>query len=387
MSALQAGQSTDGYVLCSLRAKTETLMSVDVDLPAPPVRQAIRRKLLNWYDRNKRDLPWRRRTGDGYAAWVSEIMLQQTQVDTVIPYFERFMKRFPTVKALANATDDELLAHWQGLGYYRRAMNLHKAAKLVAGNGGSFPDTVDALLELPGIGRYTAGAVASIAFDRRAAAVDGNVMRVFARLFEIADDIGQPRTQRRFWALAEGLLPRKRCGDFNQAIMDLGATVCTPTGPRCLLCPLRDHCGAFASGDPARLPVKKRAKAVSEVRHVVAMIRRGDAFLMRKRPAGGLWSGLWEFPNAELSDGESDAAVLSRVLEQCGVEPDAESRHVGCVTHRLTHRLMHFDLYETNTDSSHLSDPAFNHTWYHERASKKVGISKASRKMLAIVRS
>ncbi len=362
-------------------------MSHHADLPAPAVRQAIRRKLLAWYDRNKRDLPWRRRTGDPYASWVSEIMLQQTQVETVIPYFERFMKRFPTVKALANATDDDLLAHWQGLGYYRRAMHLHKAAKQVAGNGGSFPDTVDGLLELPGVGRYTAGAVASIAFDRRAAAVDGNVMRVFARLFEIEDDISQPRTQQRFWSLAEGLLPRKRCGDFNQAIMDLGATVCTPTNPRCLLCPLSTHCRAFANGDPSRLPVKKRTNAVPEIHHVVAMIRCGDAFLMTKRPAGGLWSGLWEFPNAAVSNDESETAALGRVLEAYGVEPDTETEHVGRVTHRLTHRLMQFDVYKSRIDPTATVVMVPDSGWYTRQSIQDVGISTASRKMLEVVRN
>ncbi len=355
-------------------------LPANVDLPASAVRQAIRRKLLTWYDRNKRDLPWRRRVGDGYATWVSEIMLQQTQVETVIPYFERFMTRFPTVRALARATDDQLLAHWQGLGYYRRAANLHKAARMVAGNGGSLPDTVDGLLKLPGVGRYTAGAIASIAFDRRAAVVDGNVMRVFARLFEIDDDIADARTQKRFWVLAEELLPRGRCGDFNQAIMDLGATVCTPTGPQCPACPLRNHCVAYENGDPARLPVRKRARVVPEIGHVVAMIRRGDSFLMTKRPPGGLWSGLWEFPNTVVENSESPETALERVLKQLKIPKPKSIEPIGRVTHRLTHRLMHFDLFEISANSKQVGVVA---KWTRPG---KVGISTACKRMLTKLR-
>ena len=199
----------------------------------------VRGALLGWYRRHKRDLPWRR-TRDPYAIWLSETMLQQTRVETVIPYYERFLARFPSVQALAEAAPDEVSKLWSGLGYYSRARNLHAAArKVVDGYGGELPSDVAALQELPGIGRYTAGAVASIAFDRAAPIVDGNVARVLARLLDLRDDVSAPATQQRLWAEAEALARGPKPGDLNQSLMELGALICTPRAPKCLLCPLR----------------------------------------------------------------------------------------------------------------------------------------------------
>ena len=355
-------------------------------LPESAVRQAIRRKLLRWYERHKRDLPWRRRAGDGYAQWVAEVMLQQTQVDTVIPYYERFMSRFPEVQSLAAASDDDLLRHWQGLGYYRRAANLHKAARQVAANGGAVPDAVESLLELPGVGRYTAGAVASIAFDRRAAAVDANVARVLARLFQITDEIARPATMRRLWEAAECLLPAKGCGDFNQALMDLGAAVCVPGGPRCERCPLRVHCRARAAGDAAALPRIARRAPVPEVHHVVAVIQHRDALVMVKRPNEGLWSGLWEFPNRPRKQIDSAPHAVGQLLSNLGLKTRPSVRYRATISHRLTHRLMHFDVFSVEVGSRlALRSACVKYRWVVCKAIRRTPMSVASRRILDAV--
>ena len=356
-------------------------------LPAPPLRQAIRRKLLRWFTHNARDLPWRRRS-DAYAQWVAEIMLQQTQVATVVPYYERFMRRFVDLAALARASDDQLLRHWQGLGYYRRAENLRRAARQIAANGGVVPDNVEALETLPGIGRYTAGAIASIAFGRRAAAVDGNVTRVLSRLFHITDDVTSPAVSRRIWSLAECLLPTRRCGDFNQALMELGALVCVSGAPRCHLCPLRTICSARRHGDPASLPRKPRSRVAPEVRRVVAMIRRDDAFLMVKRPPGGLWSRLWEFPNEAYAKVHHRSAQLKTVLSRFGIVSAPRAKPFGVVTHRLTHRQFRFDLFLID----HACVPAgagdrLNTRWFRATRPNQIPMSTACRKMLRAVRN
>src|SRR5215212_5496516 len=212
--------------------------------------------LLNWYDAHAADLPFRR-THDPYRIWLSEIMLQQTQVTTVIPYFERFLARFPTVESLAAAPLDDVLKLWEGLGYYSRARNLHRAAQhIVTDHGAHFPTTAIELQALPGIGRYTAGAIASIAYNEPVAVLDGNVMRVLTRLYDIADDIAAPATQKRLWTLAESLVPPDHPGNFNQAMMELGRTICKPRQPLCAACPVSAHCLAFQRGVQSERPVK-----------------------------------------------------------------------------------------------------------------------------------
>ncbi len=319
----------------------------------------VRRKLLAWFDRHKRDLPWRR-TRDPYRVWLSEIMLQQTQVATVIPYYRRFLRRLPTVERLAAAHLDEVLRLWAGLGYYSRARNLHRSARRIVGQadecspavgkssktlGGSrgfgrrFPKSVEALMSLPGIGRYTAGAIASIAFGRRAAVVDGNVGRVIARLFEIRHDIRSGPGARRVWGCAEQLLPRKRCGDFNQALMELGATVCLP-GPaaRCESCPLRRECAARASGRVAELPAAGARARVTKETHVVAAIEHRGKWLFVRRAEHGLWGGLWELPTAVLN-GESPRALAQRIANDVSPTSVEVSREPFCdLEHQLTHR-------------------------------------------------
>jgi A/G-specific adenine glycosylase len=262
---------------------------------------AIHSALLAWYDRHRRDLPWRARpgeAGDPYRIWLSEIMLQQTTVKTVAPYFEDFVRRWPTVGDLAAAELEDVLRAWAGLGYYARARNLHACARAVAAKGGGFPSNEAALLELPGIGAYTAAAIAAIAFDRPAMPVDGNVERVVARLFAVEEPL--PRAKRRVAELARGLTPERRAGDFAQAMMDLGATICTPAKPRCILCPLAEPCRARAGGIAEELPARD-AKPERPTRHgVVFFATRADgALLLRKRPERGLLGGMTELPTTE----------------------------------------------------------------------------------------
>ena len=274
--------------------------------------------LLAWYDRHARRLPWRvaprREHADGvaralpgepidpYRVWLSEIMLQQTRVAAVIPYFEKFVARWPTVHALARAPQEDVMAAWAGLGYYARARNLHRCAQMVSAQlGGVFPDTEDGLAELPGVGAYTAAAIASIAFGRAAAAVDGNVERVMARLYGVAEPLPKSKTQLR--ALASALVPEQRPGDYAQAVMDLGATICTPARPVCGLCPWNAACVAHRDGDPESLPA--RAKKERPTRHGVAfwVERASDgAVLLRRRPQEGLLGGMVEVPGTPWRD-------------------------------------------------------------------------------------
>lgn len=254
--------------------------------------------LLAWYEANRRDLPWRR-TADPYCIWVSEIMLQQTRVEAVIPYYQRFLARFPTALALADALEEDVLKLWQGLGYYSRARNLHRGAQYIRDAlGGSLPGTFQAWLQVPGVGRYTAGAVASIACGEAVPAVDGNVMRVAARLFARGEDIVQPRTRLLVEELVRPLIPPGQTAAFTQALMELGACVCVPN-PRCLACPLLGQCRARAQGLEHELPVKTKKASQRNVSRTVLIARRGEEVLLRQRPRRGLLAGLWEFPGWE----------------------------------------------------------------------------------------
>ena len=305
--------------------------------------QSIQRKLLNWYDAHRRELPWRD-TGDPYRVWLSEMMLQQTQVATVIPYFERFIARWPTVAALAAAPLDDVLHAWAGLGYYARARNLHKAARRVVDSfGGAFPNSVEELLELPGGGRYSAGGIASIGFGKQASVVDGNVARVLARLFVLEDDVRSGVGRDAAWALADALVPAARPGDFNQAVMELGATVCLPgESARCLTCPLRGECGAAPSGRAAELPVRTRKTPVQKETHVVVAIECAEKWLMVRRPEGGLWGGLWEMPSA-VANGRGLARCASQIIKDLKLK-GARLRDEPFLTfkHQLTHRAIEF---------------------------------------------
>lgn len=254
-------------------------------------------RLVDWHAQHGRhDLPWQN-TRDPYAIWVSEIMLQQTQVATVIPYYQRFMARFPNVKTLATAHEDDVLAHWSGLGYYSRARNLHAAAqRVVADHGGLFPHAPDAIASLPGIGRSTAAAIAAFAFGARAAILDGNVKRVLTRCFGVDGFPGDKKIETRLWQLAESLLPQAAIETYTQALMDLGATLCTRTKPRCTACPMARECVALRAGRVAELPTPKPRQALPERETVMLILRHGPDILLEKRPARGIWGGLWSLP-------------------------------------------------------------------------------------------
>lgn len=278
------------------------------------VLQQLPAPLLAWYDTARRSLPWREQVSP-YRTWVSEIMLQQTRVSAVIPYFERFMEALPTVEALAAADESQLLALWQGLGYYSRARNLQKAAKTIVHDlGGVFPDSYEELLKLTGVGEYTAGAIASIAFHRPVPAVDGNVLRVVARLTDCSDNILNEAVRRRFREELSQVIPHDRPGDFNQALMELGALVCLPnTEPKCDSCPCRLFCLACKGGHQTTLPVREKDKGKRKEEKTVFILRRGDCEAVRQRPKEGLLASLWEYPNVEGTLNEQQAAAqLSR---------------------------------------------------------------------------
>ena len=297
----------------------------------------ISSRLLQWYAANARDLPWRK-TRDPYRVWISEIMLQQTQVDTVIPYYRRWLKRFPAVKALADAPLGDVLALWEGLGYYSRARNLRKAAqKVMAEYGGRLPRDTASLQSLPGVGRYTAGAIASIAFNVDAAVLDGNVKRVLARVFNIADDVKSPAGERKLWALAESLVPLGRAADHNQALMDLGATICKPQNPACLLCPLLGICKAQRLGLQDKRPVVKKKPPTPHYDVTAAIIRNNGRVLIAQRPADKLLGGLWEFPGGKCEPGESLQECLKReIREELGMRIEVSQQRLT-LRHAFTH--------------------------------------------------
>ncbi|WP_127588143.1 A/G-specific adenine glycosylase, partial [Paenibacillus koleovorans] len=257
--------------------------------------------LLAWYRKHRRDLPWRR-SRNPYYIWISEVMLQQTRVDTVIPYYHRFVDKFPTVEALSTAPEEEVLKLWEGLGYYSRARNLQAAVREVHERfGGVVPDTPEEISSLKGVGPYTAGAILSIAYNKPEPAVDGNVMRVLSRFFLLSDDIAKPSTRVGIEKLARSLIPEGAAGDFNQAIMELGATVCTPKSPSCLTCPVMEPCAARLEGLVEALPVKTKAKPPRPETRLVAFVEGPDAgggrFLIRQRPQDGLLARMWELPH------------------------------------------------------------------------------------------
>jgi len=309
------------------------------------------RRLLAWYDASHRPLPWRGANGSGdgvdpYHVLVSEAMLQQTQVATVIPYYARFLERFPTLADLASADEQEVLRLWQGLGYYSRARNLQAAArKVVSDYAGQLPRERDELLKLPGIGRYTAGAVASIAFDRRAPILDGNVTRVLSRIDRIESDPREKPTQDLLWRRAEEVLPRRRVGSFNSALMELGATVCIPRNPQCLICPVRGHCEAFAAGVQERIPAPRKAKENPLLRRATFCIKsRAGRWLIEQRPPKGRWAGMWQFVTLV-----ADEPAAVETLQSLLPVPVSRPRLIGTVTHGLTHRRYHFDVYACDT--------------------------------------
>jgi A/G-specific adenine glycosylase len=304
----------------------------------PEVTRELRRSLLQWAQKNLRPLPWRTTPRDPYRVWISEIMLQQTRVETVVPYFTRWMERFPYVQALAAASLDEVLKAWEGLGYYARARNLHSAAKaIVSIYCGLLPDSREALQRLPGVGRYTTGAILSIAFGQDEPLLDGNVRRVLSRLCAV-DEPSRARLDRALWRLAEALLPRGEAGPFNEALMELGATVCAPRTPLCAECPWAFACAAHAQGRQDAFPPRQARPKIPHYDVTAAVIWGSPTtFLVAQRAANGLLGGLWEFPGGKVELGESLEDCLQReILEELGVRIRVGDR-LTVVKHAYTH--------------------------------------------------
>jgi A/G-specific adenine glycosylase len=294
-----------------------------MELPSLELRRRIRRPLLRWFSRHRRDLPWRR-DRDPYRIWVSEVMLQQTQAATVTPFFERFMHAFPTLADLARADEQDVLRLWEGLGYYRRVRNLHRAARrLAAEHGGRFPSDFATVRGLPGIGRYTAGAILSLAFDQRLPILEANSRRVLCRLFGLRADPRRGPAQRWLWQAATALLPVRRAGAYNEALMELGALVCTPSAPRCGDCPVAGVCAARRLGLQEAIPPRAEPPEPVLVQEAAVVVRRGGRVLLVQRPADGRWAGLWEFPHAPLAGEESHEEAAARLVPRLtGVRAD-----------------------------------------------------------------
>lgn len=348
--------------------------------------------LLAWYDANKADLPWR--GADAYAVWLSEIMLQQTQIDTVIPYYRRFLKTYPTIHDLANANLDSVLKLWEGLGYYSRARNLHKAARTISHDlDGEFPQDVKGLLALSGIGRYTAGAIASIVFDVQAPVLDGNVIRVFSRWLDLSDDVTQTSTKNYLWQVAEDLVPAERAGDYNQALMELGQKICTPRNPSCGECPVSAICQAYAKGTQAERPVKKKKAHTPHYDVAAGIIRdEGGRYLIAQRPVDGLLGGLWEFPGGKQEQGETLPECLQRELrEELAIEVEVGELFTT-VKHAFTHFKITLHAYEcTYLGSSDGSDApqaiqAADWAWVTDNDFDTYSFGKADRQVINALR-
>ncbi len=355
-----------------------------MDLPSPQKAAALSRKLLGWYGAHARELPWRAKPGDKSAAdpyrvWLSEIMLQQTVVAAVIPYYDEFLRRWPNVQALAAAKPEDVMAAWAGLGYYTRAQNLIKCAKVVANKlGGEFPSTEEELLKLPGIGPYTAAAIAAIAFGRPATVVDGNVDRVMVRMFGVERPVKEAKAEIR--GLAEALTPGKRAGDYAQGVMDLGATVCTPKSPSCLVCPWTDDCVARERGIAAALPVKAKKRAKLTRVGAAFWITRGDgAVLLRRRPDKGLLGGMLEVPSSEWRDGRFAARAY---LKEAPVAADFKALP-GLVTHTFTHFHLELAVYAARIDGRKANGNG--HLWHAPEDLEDVGLPTVMKKVARLV--
>jgi len=349
---------------------------------------ALRRKLLTWFDRHRRDLPWRA-DRDPYRIWISEVMLQQTTVAAVVPYFERFVVAFPTVQSLADADEQHVLKLWEGLGYYRRARHLHAAAKLLVARGRALPDDPAVWAELPGVGRYILGAVLSQAFDRRLPIVEANSLRVLARLFGYRGDPREGDGKAWVWSAAEAVLPRKRVGDFNQSLMELGALVCTPASPRCANCPVASLCEANRLGLHEKIPPPKRAKDSVQVQEVAIAIRARGRVMLCLRPAdAGRWQNMWEVPHGEVRDGETlEAAAIRLARELTGLRVRlGDALHT--VEHTVTRHRITMTCFEATRRNGRFASGFYAEgKWLVPAAIARLPLSTPQRKLLAALQS
>ncbi len=347
---------------------------------------ALREPLVAWYRANRRPLPWRS-SSDPYAIWVSEVMAQQTRIEVVVPRWERWLHRFPTVDALAGASLDDVLEEWAGLGYYARARNLHAAAREVAASyGGRVPDEPEAVRALPGVGRYTAGAILSFAFGRRAPILDGNVTRLLARLFRVDGDAKRGATRETLWSLAGRFVADGEPGEVNQALMELGALVCTPRNPACPECPLARSCAARRAGDPTRYPAPSRRAKVTAVEQVAVALRRRGKVLLARRPPRGLWGGLLELPTGEPRAGEALDEAARRVAgERTGLVPVA-ARPSLRFTHVLSHRRVTFHGFVADAPAGRVRLAGYDaHRWARPDEAAALGVSRATARLMAAV--
>ncbi len=347
-------------------------------------RAAVRRKLSQWFIRFARDLPWRK-TRDWYPVWISEIMLQQTQVATVIPYFHRFVSRFPTVHSLASADEQDVLRLWEGLGYYRRARQLHAAARvIVANHRGQFPNDSRLAQSLPGIGRYTAGAVLSIAYDQREPILEANTVRVLGRLLAFPGDPHSKAGQATLWSFAEDLLPAKNVGQCNQALMELGSQICTPRNPACPKCPVAMLCPTKKYGLQESIPAPKMKKKFVEVSHAIVVVKRGQRVLVRQCGDSERWSGLWDFPRFELDTSQLDiqSQLHRRVQSLTGIRIE-RSEHLETLRHGVTRYRITLECFLANPSRGRLKTGA---RWISIEDLADYPLNTTGRKIAVLVR-
>lgn len=337
-------------------------------------KAGFRKALLKWFDANQRDLPWRTKKTP-YRIWVSEIMLQQTQVATVIDYYKRFMKRFPTVKKLAAADQSEVLKLWEGLGYYRRARQLHSAAQMVVEqHRGKFPEAFDEVLALPGIGRYTAGAILSISLDQPQPILEGNTIRLFARLMQMREDPKASANQKLLWQFSESLVPKNRAGDFNQALMELGSEICSPKSPKCSACPVIKFCPTFVGGLQSEIPASSQKVKYENIHEAVVLVtrQRGKSrecqILVRQCGPDERWTGLWDFPRFELSGERGKETLEGSVKSLCGLDVSV-SGSLLTLKHAVTRYRITLDVFDCDKVSGRLNrktDPSLRWVSLHE---------------------
>lgn len=340
------------------------------------MKSQIAKPLLRWYHVRKRSLPWRERP-EPYAVWVAEIMAQQTRLETMLPYYQRWMRMFPSVQALAAAREQQVLNAWEGLGYYSRARNLHKAARQLVAEARGVPGSAAELRKLPGIGAYTAGAIASLAFGEDVPAVDGNAVRVLSRLFDVEEPVHTAAGQQRLWALAAEHLPAGQAAAYNQALMDLGATLCSPR-PKCNDCPLQAQCLAYARGTQLLRPVKRRGAQLPVRHYAAALLWQGGKVLVLQRQARGLLAGMWEFPNVQIEQtGRAKTQLRRALLSELGVKVNPAGLHA-----ELEHTYSHFRAQLRVYDAGVLGDElksARPHKWLTPRSLGRLPMGKLDR--------
>lgn len=362
----------------------------DSRLQPSAARRALAKSLLAWFSAHARDLPWRR-TRDLYAVWISEIMLQQTQVATVVGYFERFLAAFPTVRELADAEEAKVLRLWEGLGYYRRARQLHAAAKLIVReHSGEFPRSYEAVRALPGIGRYTAGAILSIGLDQRLPILEANTIRVLSRLIALRDDPRSPKSQARLWQVAEEILPASDCGAFNQALMELGSELCTPKSPRCSACPVVQHCAAFTQNLTDQIPLPAKKTEYTDLIETAIVIRRSIRVLVRQCQPGERWAGLWDFPRfASLDAASPEWAITAqqKLRDWLGLEVEpagrlATTKH-GVTRYRITLHVLDAQFLSADLKRSRIA--AAPQRWVTRRELSELPLSVTGRKIASLL--